>query len=124
MLATCRKEIPKELYDKIVSDFPSLLKYQLEHGHVPDSVYQNLGYPMDQDMDGNEVTRDATITQENHQRAKCLSHTYQKQLRKERLEGLAAVAAQKVVKQQNDVLRLLARNAEEEDRMIAGTELT
>eukprot|EP00978_Attheya_sp_CCMP212_P020205 scaffold57540_cov75-Attheya_sp.AAC.1 len=72
-------------------------------------------------MDGNEVTRDATITQENHQRAKCLSHTYQKQLQQ---EGLAAVAAQKVVKQQDDVLRLLARNAEGEDRMIAGTDMT
>jgi hypothetical protein len=124
MLATCRSEISKELYDKIVSDFPGLLQHQLEHGHVPDSVYQDLGYPMDKDMNGDIVIRDATITQENHQRAKCLSHTYQKQLRQARLDELAVVAAQKVLKQQNDVLRLLAQNAEAEDRMIAGFDMT
>jgi hypothetical protein len=105
----------------MVKDFPLILRYQLDHGHVPDSVYEELGYPIDTDMDGNEVRRDATISQENHQRSKCLSHSYQRQLRENRLIEIQAEATRKVAKEANALVRLLDTNTAAEAKMIAGT---
>eukprot|EP00957_Ditylum_brightwellii_P163986 12485735-Ditylum_brightwellii.AAC.1 len=83
ILATYKKEIEKKLHDQIEEDFPVLLKHQLEYGHVPDEVFEKVGYPLDVDAYGKEVRRDSTIPQETFQRAKCSSHVYQCNLREE-----------------------------------------
>jgi hypothetical protein len=121
LLATCRTEIPLQLYNKIERDFPLLLKYELEHGDIPDWLYEELGYPMDKDMDGREVRRNATISQENRQRSKCLSHSHQKELRKKKQNEIDAAKARTIAEETNNLSRLIMQNTAAEDKLIAGT---
>lgn len=61
--------------------FPSAVyRYQIEHGHIPDAIYDALGFPEDVDANGVVVPKTAGITLEHCQRAKCLSHLYQRKL--------------------------------------------
>jgi hypothetical protein len=91
MLSTCRKVIPTEARDLCKEHFPTLVAVALENGHVPEEIYDKLGYPMDQDMDGNPAPKYQGISQEHRQRDKCLAHEHRKKLREQRLE--AAMAA-------------------------------
>ena len=71
----------QEELDNIIKNFPKLLKYQLDHGIIPNSVMEAAGIPPDTDRDGTIVRRDFPITSEVQQRAKTLSHEVQKQER-------------------------------------------
>lgn len=90
ILATCKSEIPIELYDKFIASFTRLYKLMFDNGHVPDEVYDELGFPKDKDANGNDVLRYAGISQESKQRSKILIHPEQMRQRKERLEGIRA----------------------------------
>ena len=55
MLATVRRQITLEELKLCEDSFSHLLRYHLEHGHVPDSVYDELGFDEDVDPNGNVV---------------------------------------------------------------------
>ena len=63
-LATVRREVPKTEYELCKNSFPKLLKIQMEQGMVPESEFDRLGFPVDKDPAGNEVSKDATISRE------------------------------------------------------------
>ena len=111
MLNTVRREVTTKEYDLCQSTLPELLKYQLENGHVPDSEYDRLGYPYDQNPCGEDVIKDATVSQECRQRAKCLSHEQQIGLRIEREELLLADEKRKVADKINRYHKLLEDNS-------------
>ena len=56
MLATCRLDPTNEEYKLCVDSFPYLFKLFQEKGHVEDEVFERLGFPMDQDVDGTKVS--------------------------------------------------------------------
>jgi hypothetical protein len=90
LLGTCRKHPTVEEYKVCDDSFHELFECQFEHGHVPDVMFEQFKFPQDEDPDGNVVTRNATLSQETHQRAKCLSHRHQvglRNLRKSEVEA-------------------------------------
>ena len=56
MLATCKLDPTDEEYKLCIDSFPYLFKSYLENGHVEDEVFERLGFPMDKDVDGLEVS--------------------------------------------------------------------
>ena len=68
---------------------------------------------MDKDVHGKVVVRSATIAQESYQRSKCLSHKYQKNLRRERLQSIQAKVTEK----------MMAENAKHQLRIDANKEV-
>ncbi len=60
--------------------FDPLLQYQLKHGHVPDKVYKDLGFPMDRTEDGVDVHQEVGITTKSMQQIKTLTHNFQETL--------------------------------------------
>ena len=63
IIATCRRNPTTQEYALCVEQFPKLLKRFLANGHVEDSVFEQLGFPMDQDPEGNRVRREVGIQQ-------------------------------------------------------------
>ena len=59
IIGTCRKNPTTHEYALCLKQFPSLLKIYLVTGHVDDSVFEELGFPMNRDPEGNRVRRDA-----------------------------------------------------------------
>ena len=90
ILATCKKSIPRDIYDKFIDNFPRLFSIMLEKGHISEEVYDDMDFPRDMDVHGREVRRDATISQESQQRCKELTHTFQIDERRERTEAILA----------------------------------
>jgi hypothetical protein len=80
--------LSKDEIELCYESFPSLLKYFMEHGHIPDDVFKVHGIPDDINSSGSKVKRTAGIANELSQRAKCLSHEFQRRLRKEREENI------------------------------------
>ncbi len=62
----------------------------LEQGKSSDEVFDSLGFPKDTDVHGNEISRDAGISQESYQRSKNLTHKYQVNLRQARVDQIMA----------------------------------
>eukprot|EP00956_Cyclotella_meneghiniana_P018004 scaffold29782_cov53-Cyclotella_meneghiniana.AAC.5 len=63
----------------------------VNEGHITDEVYNGLEFfPKDRDAYGNEVERNATISQESYQRAKTITHPSQHKQRIERIERILA----------------------------------
>jgi len=58
--------------DHVVEAFPQLCELAMENGEITDDELIKLGFSVDKDMHGNEVTRDAGTSQEPCQRAKKL----------------------------------------------------
>jgi hypothetical protein len=118
LLATCRKSPTISEYELTKKSFPKLIQHQFDHGHIPDTLLEDLGFPKDRDFDGKEVRRDATITQEARQRAKCLTHEHQMLLRKELI--LKRLATEKAKEAQNaiNIQQLLEQNKECEERLL------
>ena len=110
MLNTVRREVTTAEYNLCKSTLPELLKIQLQNGHVSESEYDRLGYPVDLDPCGEEVPKTVTISQECRQRAKCLSHDYQIHLRQEREEKLMANENRKVADKVNKYHKQLDNN--------------
>ena len=60
----------------------------MEQGRIPEDVFDDLGFPCDKDVNGNEVLRAAGISQESYQQSKCLTHKIQIDLHKERIKRI------------------------------------
>jgi hypothetical protein len=83
ILSTCKNtKLTEEEESKIIQLFPLLYEEQCEKGHLSDQFLEELGFTPDKNFAGNTVRRNALITNESCQRAKCLSHLYQRELRK------------------------------------------
>ena len=95
LLATCRLDPTVEEYELCKLKFSHLLKLYLKDGHVDDKVFEALGFPMDRDVAGEKVRRDASINMEARQRAKILTHQHQVELREERILTLQAEVKRK-----------------------------
>ena len=80
-LANCRRALSQQEEELCVRTFPVLFEAMEKNGHVPDDVFVALGYPRDLNSKGEEIDRPATISGENRQRAKVLSHAEQRALR-------------------------------------------
>ena len=117
LLGTCKRKITDDEYELCKKTFPILLEYFLEHGHIPDSIFYELGYPKDLDPDGNEVQRLAGIEAESRQRCKELTHDFQIQLRRKRKEAIEAKLSEKRADKQIKKNNALALNRECEDRL-------
>ena len=81
ILSTCRRNPTAGEYALCIEKFPLLMQIVLEKGHIEDSVFEELGFPIDKDPEGNEVRRLAGIQQESRQRAKILTIKHQNDLR-------------------------------------------
>lgn len=85
-MATCRREVGVDELRLSEDSFIQLYKYHIEHGEIPDLIYDQLGFAEDLDPANNVVRRDASgANRESYQRAKTLSHTYQRQLSNKQL---------------------------------------
>ena len=62
MLATCRKDPTDSEYQLCIDSFPHLFKIYQEKGHVDDEVFEQLGFPMDRDVDGTNVSLIRALT--------------------------------------------------------------
>ena len=87
-----------------------LCKYQLQHGHVPDTEYDRLGFAEDLDPNDAVVRRDEGITREPYQRAKTLSHDYQCKLRLELKQQAQAAVEAKLVGVQERTNKIFEMN--------------
>jgi hypothetical protein len=85
IISTCWKNSKKEEYEKIEKNMTNILYQSSEYGHIAEEIYDQMGIMRDCDCMGCEVLRDATISQENYQRTKCLTDEHQIHLWKERL---------------------------------------
>ncbi|EJK66261.1 hypothetical protein THAOC_12831 [Thalassiosira oceanica] len=85
ILATCRRNITKEECENVLDTFEQFLITFDEQGHIPEEMFDLYGFVNDFGVDGQIYRRDAGITQEQLQRAKCLTHDFQINLRKQRL---------------------------------------
>ncbi len=68
-----------------------------EQGHIADQYFDDCGVRIDKEIHSKVVVRSATIAQESYQQSKCLSHEYQKNLRRERLQSIQAKATKKMM---------------------------
>jgi hypothetical protein len=112
MLSTCRKVMPIEIRNLCKEHFPTLVATAIKNGHVHEELYDNLGFPMDQDVEGNPVPKNQGISQEHRQRAKCLTHEHQVKLREKRLEAAMAAMNVRHVKKVKDFMDLLQMHDE------------
>ena len=88
LLGTCRRDIKQVEYDHIVDSFPHFLHEANINGHITEDIYDKLNIPRDRNSNGNEILRDAGISQEHMQRSKILNHEYQVELREERVAAV------------------------------------
>ena len=51
-------------------------------GHIPEELYDRMGFIMDTNYDGDEVSKPDRISQEMRHCAKILSHSLQRSLRR------------------------------------------
>ena len=80
ILGTCCSTLPKELYQKVFDNVTYLYSVMIDQGHIPEDVFDELGFPQDRDVNGKEVPRNAGISHENQQRSKWLTHQFQLKL--------------------------------------------
>ena len=81
-----------------------------EHGHVPDGVFECHVFSVDSDENGKPARRPAGISQEHLQRAKSMSHNYQKKLRRERNDEMMRKQQNKLVEEKLSILHILEDN--------------
>ena len=67
----------------MIEIFSQLFKIMLETGHIPEKVYDALGFPKDE-VRGFICNRNDGIEKEWMQRSKLLTHWFQQHLRLER----------------------------------------
>ena len=85
ILHTVKRKLSSDELLLCENSFPKLFHHQLTYGYVKDELLNELGFPHDTDVEGNITHRTAGISQESLQRAKVLSHKYQKSLREDRI---------------------------------------
>ena len=117
LLATCRLDPTNEEMNICKNSFHHLFELYLQHGHVPDSVFEDLGFPLDKDVDGTTTKRLANISMESRQRAKVLTHKHQVELREERKALLESEVTRKKNENRATILKQLGDNIKCEERM-------
>jgi hypothetical protein len=117
LLGTCRKHPTVEEYKLCEDSFKELFEYQFLHGHVPDDKFDEFGFPQDEDPDGNTVRREATLSQETHQRAKCLSHKHQVELRSLRRSEVESASRRKRAVVDNRIMKHLNVNVKCQEKL-------
>jgi hypothetical protein len=75
LISMCKKVPLLSEYNMYLSRFDSLMKLSYNHGnqYLSDCDFIDQRFCADIDAYGNEKIRDATISQENQQHAKCLT---------------------------------------------------
>ena len=81
MIQTKRGEIKDSELDLIITNFPKLFALMQKLGNIPESVYDELGFPPDFEEDEVGVDRHVGIEREHMQRAKSLTHPEQIKIR-------------------------------------------
>ena len=74
LLETCRKDPTLDEYNNCVANLPVLYQHVINNGHVPDQIFESLGFLLNQDEEGTIHRCNKSISQEPRQRAKCLTH--------------------------------------------------
>ncbi len=110
ILATLGQPMKVEEYKLIVDSFPRLCQYVLEHGHIPEELFDKLGFPPDLAMNGIVVRCDAGITCEPQQRAKILSHLIVRLLCQLKFKELEDAASEKLILVSAAIADLLIEN--------------
>jgi hypothetical protein len=90
LISTCKKVPSLAEYNMYLSRFDSLMKLSYNHGnqYLFDHDFVDQGFCADIDAYGNEKIRDATISQEIQQHAKCLTSIAEVATRAKRLEEI------------------------------------
>jgi hypothetical protein len=105
ILRTCKNiKLTDKEEENIIQLFPKLYAEQMEKGHLSDDFLEGLGFMPDRNFSGETVRRTAAITDESSQRAKCLSHEYQRDLRKRVLITKNRKQVQKHTEQRNKAI--------------------
>ncbi len=112
ILGMCKRTMTTNEYELCQNKFPDLYEYQNQHGHIPDVIFETEGFLQDRNINREIVQCDATIQQKLYQRAKCLSHQYQQNLRIKIKESLKAEALEKINYLRQKVQVILSRNKE------------
>jgi hypothetical protein len=115
VIVRVRKETLRRV--DVLKQFKPLYQYAAKHGHVPDEVPEANGIPRDIDMYGNEVRREAGISNESCQRAKWLSYKFVKLQRRDRLTELEAKAQDKFDMEETKRASLLEYNLEYKEKL-------
>ena len=118
MLGACRKEIKQEEFDLCLRSFPYLFEVIKNKGHIDDHIFEDLGFPMDEDPEGHRIRRESNINQESRHRAKNLTHEHQVELRAERENEMELEEARKKSLKISDLEQKLLENEGYEKRMI------
>ena len=118
MIGTLRRKVTKEELDLCEKHFPTLYKQQIYEGHIPESLFDELGFPQDVNMEGLLVERNASINQEHCQRSKSLSHPFQRGLRVKRLQELEEERTRKFNLANSKLDKLLEENEECEKKVL------
>ena len=88
VLGTYWSTLPKEVYQSVLDNFTHLYRIMMEQRRIPEDLFDDMGFPRDKDINGHEVLTPAGISQERYQQSKCLTHEFQINLRKERIEQI------------------------------------
>jgi hypothetical protein len=115
---SCQTNLTIEEYALCERAFFLLLGYFLEHGHIPDSEFEDLGFLPDLDSDGIERRSEAGIECEFRKRVKNLTHLIQVKLRKKKLAAIAAEATCKIADSKKKIKASLALNKKCEEIII------
>jgi hypothetical protein len=85
-----------------VETFEHFLRIMDKEGHIPEEHFDFGGIRMDKDINGKDVVRAATITQESYQQSKCLTHFRQVDMR---LECLQIIKSKEIEKKETANLK-------------------
>ena len=80
ILATIRRNLSKDEVALCRAQFPNYFKIMDEKGIITDDELEDMGFPPDLNSKGEVVRRTATLSAENRQRAKVLSHPSNRRL--------------------------------------------
>jgi len=97
IMGTCKNVCHFSVYNNYLSKFGSLMVLSYNNGnqYLSGHDFISHGFHADIDAYGNEKIRDATISQENQQRAKCLTSVVEVFTRANRLEEIDLVTRKK-----------------------------
>ena len=89
----------------------------MEKGHLSDGFLEGLGFQPEKNYSGDVVRRNAVITNESSQRAKCLSNLHQRDLRSQVLITNNRKKIEKNQKERNRILEFYKISAEVEEEL-------
>jgi hypothetical protein len=77
IISMCQQNPKWEKYENIEENMTNILYQFSEYCHIAEDKYNQMGIVRDSDSMGWEVLCDATISRENYQSTKCLTHEHQ-----------------------------------------------